>query len=141
MSKSNHTEAQRIRALKQVEAGRKVEGVARTQLVELARENPRYGYRRLHVLLGRSGEHVNHKRAHRVYREGGLMIRRKKRKHCVLPVNRCICFAAPLLSMFDHQLLAFLTNPSALHSSEPTPLCTKNNPVGSYFFFTDASRA
>ena len=35
-------------------------------------------------MLGRSGEHVNHKRVHRVYREGaGLMIRRKKRKHCV----------------------------------------------------------
>jgi hypothetical protein len=84
---------------------------------------------------------VNHKRVHRVYRAAGLMIRRKKRKHCVLPVDRCICFAAPLLSMFDHQLLPFLTNPSALHSSELTPLCTKNNPVGSYFFFTNASRA
>jgi putative transposase len=55
----------------------------RTQLVELAREKPRFGYRRLHVLLGRAGEHVNHKRVHRVYREAGLMIRRKKRKHCV----------------------------------------------------------
>jgi len=55
----------------------------RTRLVELAREKPRFGYRRLHVLLGRSGEHVNHKRVHRVYREAGLMIRRKKRKHCV----------------------------------------------------------
>ena len=55
----------------------------RTQLVELARSKPRFGYRRLHVLLGRSGEHVNHKRVHRVYREAGLMIRRKKRKHCV----------------------------------------------------------
>ena len=54
----------------------------RTRLVELAREKPRYGYRRLHVLLGRSGEHVNHKRVHRVYRAAGLMIRRKKRKHC-----------------------------------------------------------
>ena len=43
----------------------------RTQLVELAREKPRFGYRRLHVLLGRSGEHVNHKRVHRVYREAG----------------------------------------------------------------------
>jgi hypothetical protein len=43
----------------------------------------RFGYRRLHVLLSRSGEHVNHKRVHRVYREAGLMIRRKKRKHCV----------------------------------------------------------
>jgi putative transposase len=55
----------------------------RTRLVELAREKPRFGYRRLHVLLGRSGEHVNHKRLHRIYREAGLMIRRKKRKHCV----------------------------------------------------------
>jgi putative transposase len=55
----------------------------RMRLVELAREKPRFGYRRLHVLLGRSGEHVNHKRVHRVYREAGLMIRRKKRKHCV----------------------------------------------------------
>ena len=53
------------------------------QLVELAREKPRFGYRRLHVLLRRSGEHVNHKRVHRVYREAGLVIRRKKRKHCV----------------------------------------------------------
>ena len=55
----------------------------RTQLVELAREKPRFGYRRLQVLLQRSGEHVNHKRLHRVYREAGLAIRRKKRKHCV----------------------------------------------------------
>ena len=55
----------------------------RTQLVELAREKPRFGYRRLQVLLTRAGERVNHKRLHRVYREAGLMIRRKKRKHCV----------------------------------------------------------
>ena len=55
----------------------------RTKLVELAREKPRFGYRRLHVLLRRSGERVNHKRLHRIYREAGLMIRRKKRKHCV----------------------------------------------------------
>lgn len=55
----------------------------RTRLVELAREKPRFGYRRLHVLLRRSGERVNHKRLHRMYREAGLMIRRRKRKHCV----------------------------------------------------------
>ena len=54
-----------------------------SQLVELAREKPRFGYRRLHVLLRRSGERVNHKRLHRIYREAGLAIRRKKRKHCV----------------------------------------------------------
>src|SRR5437016_8904817 len=55
----------------------------RTRLVELAREKPRFGYRRLQVLLRRGGEPVNHKRVHRVYREAGLMLRRKKRKHCV----------------------------------------------------------
>lgn len=53
----------------------------RIRLVELAREKPRLGYRRLHVLLRRSGEVVNHKRVHRVYREVGLTLRRKKRKH------------------------------------------------------------
>jgi putative transposase len=55
----------------------------RERLIALAREKPRYGYRRLHVLLGREGEHVNHKRVHRIYREEGLVLRRKKRKHCV----------------------------------------------------------
>ncbi len=42
-----------------------------------------FRYRRLHVLLGREGEQVNHKRVHRIYREAGLALRRKKRKHCV----------------------------------------------------------
>ena len=55
----------------------------RKRLVELGREKPRFGYRRLHVLLLRAGESVNHKRVHRVYREAGLSLRRKKRKHCV----------------------------------------------------------
>ena len=49
--------------------------------------------------------------------------------------------AAMVTLLFDYQLPAFLTNPPSVHSSEPTPLCTKNNPVGSYFFFIDASRA
>jgi putative transposase len=55
----------------------------RTRLVELAREKPRFGYRRLHMLLRRSGEMVNHKRVHRIYRAAGLALRRRKRKHCV----------------------------------------------------------
>jgi putative transposase len=55
----------------------------RDRLIVLAREKPRFGYRRLHVLLRREGEHVNHKRVHRIYRESCLMLRRKKRKHCV----------------------------------------------------------
>ena len=64
----------------------------RLRLVELAREKPRFGYRRLHILLRRRGEDVNHKRVHRVYREAGLSIRRKRRKHCVRtgqPLRAC----------------------------------------------------
>jgi putative transposase len=63
----------------------------RARLVELARSKPRFGYRRLLVLLRRS-EVVNHKRVQRVYREAGLSLRRKKRKHCVragLPQRIC----------------------------------------------------
>jgi len=66
----------------------------RARLVELAREKPRFGYRRLHVLLRRSGEPVNHKRLHRVYREAGLAIRRKKRKHCVREGKRLVARTA-----------------------------------------------
>jgi putative transposase len=55
----------------------------REQLVELARKKPRFGYRRLHILLDASGEHVNHKRVFRVYREAGLAVRRKARKRLV----------------------------------------------------------
>jgi putative transposase len=48
--------------------------------VVLAQEKPRYGYRRLHVLLEREGESVNHKRLFRVYRAAGLSVKRRKRK-------------------------------------------------------------
>jgi putative transposase len=55
----------------------------REKLVALAGEKPRFGYRRLHVLLKQSGERVNHKRLWRVYREAGLCVKRKKRKRLV----------------------------------------------------------
>lgn len=52
----------------------------RQKLIELAREKPRYGYRRLHILLSREGEVVNHKRVWRVYQPAGLSVKRRKRK-------------------------------------------------------------
>jgi putative transposase len=52
----------------------------RTRLRELAASKPRYGYRRLHVLLRREGVCVNHKCVERIYREEGLSVRRRKRK-------------------------------------------------------------
>lgn len=61
----------------------KVDETLREQLIALAREKPRYGYRRLHVLLLRDGITVNHKRVWRVYREAGLAVKRRKRKRLV----------------------------------------------------------
>jgi len=52
----------------------------RERLRELAGERRRFGYRRLHVLLQREGWTVNHKRVYRIYREEGLMVRRRCRK-------------------------------------------------------------
>ena len=59
----------------------------REQLVMLAREKPRYGYRRLHVLLLRAGTVANHKRVWRVYRDAGLSVKRRKKKR-LLRVGR-----------------------------------------------------
>ena len=52
----------------------------RERLLELAAERPRFGYRRLHVLLVREGWAINHKRIQRMYREEKLAVRRKRRK-------------------------------------------------------------
>src|SRR5438270_13835046 len=51
----------------------------RERLVVFARETPRFVYRRMHVLLRRSGEGVNHQRVQRVRRQAGLALRRRKR--------------------------------------------------------------
>jgi putative transposase len=52
----------------------------RERLRQLAGERRRFGYRRLHVMLVRKGEVVNHKRVYRLYREEGLSVRKRKRK-------------------------------------------------------------
>jgi putative transposase len=52
----------------------------RNRIAELAAIKRRYGYRRIHVLLRREGWSVNHKRTYRLYRDQGLMVRKRKRK-------------------------------------------------------------
>ena len=54
--------------------------VLRRRLGELAAARPRFGYRRLCVLLRREGWVVNQKRVYRIYREEGLEVRTKKRR-------------------------------------------------------------
>lgn len=55
----------------------------RQRMRELALARPRYGYRRIHILLLREGWTLNHKKAYRIYTEERLVlrIRRKKRKY------------------------------------------------------------
>ncbi len=55
----------------------------RDELVKLARQKPRYGYRRLHAVLERRGQAVNVKRVYRLYVEQGLAVRRRRRKRLV----------------------------------------------------------
>lgn len=58
------------------------------RLIELAGERRRFGYRRLHILVEREGYVVNHKRVHRLYRQAGLAVR-KRRKRERVAVERC----------------------------------------------------
>ena len=50
----------------------------RRRLRELAAEQRRFGYRRLHVLLRGEGHLVNRKKTQRLYREEGLTVRKRK---------------------------------------------------------------
>jgi putative transposase len=52
----------------------------REPLMELASERPRFGYRRLAMLLARQGERANHKRLFGVYRQAGLSAKPTRRK-------------------------------------------------------------
>src|SRR5665213_2640288 len=59
----------------------------REALVTEARQTPRFGYRRLWVILTKKrGMKVDVKRVHRLYRKEGLAVRRVKRKRIVRPV-------------------------------------------------------
>ena len=50
------------------------------RLKELSSRYPRYGYRRLHILLLREGEEINIKRTYRLYKEAGLLLKKKTKK-------------------------------------------------------------
>jgi putative transposase len=58
-------------------------GELREELIKLARQKPRFGYRRLHAILERRGQAVNVKRVYRLYVEAGLLVRRRRRKRLV----------------------------------------------------------
>lgn len=60
----------------------------RHRMKEVAKSRPRYGYRRVHVLLRREGWRVNHKQLYRIYKEEGLSFRYKRPKRRISAAHR-----------------------------------------------------
>ena len=61
------------------------------QIVDLARQYGRYGYRRVTALLRMEGWYVNHKRVQRIWRREGLKVPRKQPKRARLWLNDGSC--------------------------------------------------
>jgi transposase InsO family protein len=51
----------------------------RERIKSIALERPRFGYRRIHIVLQKTGIKINHKKLFRLYREMGLKVRRRAR--------------------------------------------------------------
>lgn len=72
--------AGQARSVQRYEGSREPDDALRERLHALAVERPRFGYRRLAILLRREGVDANRKRVWRVYRDAGLSARKKRRK-------------------------------------------------------------
>lgn len=72
------------------------------RLLELARANPRKGYRMLHAMLKREGYQVNVKRVRRLCRRHGLTLSRKKRRK-----RRGIGMGVPCRAEYPNQVWAY----------------------------------
>ena len=68
------------------------EAALREDIVKLACQYGRYGYRRIRIMLGRNGWRVNHKRVERIWIQEGLKVPQKqpKRKRLWLTDGSCI---------------------------------------------------
>jgi putative transposase len=92
------------------QAQRREDAKLRERLRELAGERRRFGYRRLTVMLRREEWAVNHKRVYRLYREEGLIVRRRQRKRLKAGARRPLALpteANQLWTMdFTHDQLA-----------------------------------
>jgi putative transposase len=90
--------------------GRKAakDGAAIERMRELSAQYPRYGYRRIHIFLGRDGHRMSVGRAYRLWRTAGLQVPRKrprKRIAVARPRPRAPCGPNQVWSydfVFDH---------------------------------------
>ncbi len=76
----------------------------RARLRELANERRRFGYRRLFILLRREGEPSGVNRIHRLYREEGLSVRKRRARRKAVGARAPILVEAkPNARWWDYQ--------------------------------------
>lgn len=64
------------------------------KILALVRQRPRFGYRRIAVLLRRDGEVINNKRMYRLWKAAGLKVPRKQRKKRATGEEKHACHLA-----------------------------------------------
>lgn len=101
----------------------------REKLTALARQKPRFGYRRLGVLLGKQGDAVNHERLWRVYQQAGLGVRRRERKRLERPAAGMPLFVRPNQQWSMDFVNDALANGRALRALTVVDNFTKEAPV------------
>ncbi len=70
-------------------------------ILELVRQRPRFGYRRIAVFLRRAGEVINDKRMYRLWKAAGLKVLRKHRKRRAIGDKKNACHIVPARFMND----------------------------------------
>lgn len=75
------------RSTQRYRPGRKEDKALLERMREVAYERPRFGYRRVHVMLKREGFAVGQRLLRRLYRQEGLAVRRRKRKRVAAQVR------------------------------------------------------
>jgi|HubBroStandDraft_1064217.scaffolds.fasta_scaffold132142_3 putative transposase len=101
----------------------------RGKLTALARERPRWGYRRLGVLLEKKGDKVNPKRLFRVYQQAGLAVRRRERKRLERGAATMPLFVRPNQEWSMDFVSDALANGRALRALTVVDNFTKEAPV------------
>ena len=72
------------------------------RILELVRQRPRWGYRRIGQLLKREGESLNMKRMYRLWKSAGLKVPRKRRKKRAAGQKQNACHVQ--VAMFQHDV-------------------------------------
>jgi len=93
------------------------------RILELVRQRPRWGYRRIGALLRREGEVLNMKRMYRLWRAAGLKVPRKRRKKRSTGKASSGCHVQPACFRNDVWTWDFMESTTNRGCSDSLALC------------------